>query len=305
MPLASLPPSAIAFVVAGAAFLGYGVLAGRGTSTARRVDALRSGPRLLGETLAARRTSTSSSAPPVFRAAAATAPGPMGIEIARRVGIAPELAERLLTIGRLTLGLLLGAGLPALGYAANREFSMLLVVYGTLGFGLGFFGPALIVSRLAAQRLRALQFGLPEAIELLIIAVEAGLALDDAIDRIVVELVDSQPAVAEELALTSADLKILPNREAALGKLAERVDLPSVRSFVNTLSQTMRYGTPLAQALRVVAGELRNDELLRLEENANKMPVLLTIPMVIFMLPSLFLIIGGPTVLKLINLLFR
>ena len=100
-------------------------------------------------------------------------------------------------------------------------------------------------------------------------------------------------------------LKILPNRDAALHRLADRTNLPSIRSVVITLSQTMRYGTPLAQALRVVAAELRNDALITLEERANRMPVLLTVPMVVFILPAVFLVIGGPTFLRLVDTFFR
>ncbi len=107
--------------------------------------------------------------------------------------------------------------------------------------------------------------------------------------------------MAEELAVTGADLKMLPNSDAALRRLADRVDLPSIRSVVITLSQTLRYGTPLAQALRVVAAELRNDGLRKLEEQANRMPVLLTVPMILFILPSIFMIIGGPAFLKVMD----
>jgi tight adherence protein C len=133
----------------------------------------------------------------------------------------------------------------------------------------------------------------------------AGLALEDAIDRIVPELRRSQPIVAEELALTSADLKILPSRDVALKRLADRIALTSVHSVVTTLSQTLRYGTPLAQAMRVVASELRNEGLATLEERANRMPVLLTVPMIVFILPSIFLIIGGPAALKIIDQFLR
>ncbi len=98
---------------------------------------------------------------------------------------------------------------------------------------------------------------------------------------------------------------LLPSRDEALRRFAERVDLPSVHSVVTTLSQTLKYGTPLAQALRVVAEELRNDGLLKLEEQANRMPVLLTVPMILFILPSLFLIIGGPAFLKVLDAFAR
>jgi tight adherence protein C len=151
--------------------------------------------------------------------------------------------------------------------------------------------------------MQSIERGLPDAIELLCISVESGLALEDAIDRVVPELWRSQPTMADELALTSADLKILPSRETALRRLSARVAVPSLHSVVTTLTQTLRYGTPLAQALRVVAAELRNNSLIALEERANKMPALLTIPMVLFVLPSVFLIIGGPSALRMIDAL--
>jgi tight adherence protein C len=135
------------------------------------------------------------------------------------------------------------------------------------------------------------------------VCVEAGLALEDGIDRIAFELKDSRPALADELALTSADLKILPSRDQALANLADRVDVASVRSVVTTLSQTMRYGTPLAQAIRVVAAEMRNESLIQLEERANRLPTMLTIPMMLFIMPTIFLVIGGPSVLRLIDML--
>ena len=180
-----------------------------------------------------------------------------------------------------------------------------LVGVASVGAALGWSIPSFALGRLALNRRRAIARGLADAIELLVIAVEAGLSLEDAMHRIVVELRRSRPAIADELAITSADLKILPSRDEALRRLAERVDLPSVHSVVTTLSQTLKYGTPLAQALRVVAEELRNDGLLKLEEQANRMPVLLTVPMILFILPSLFLIIGGPAFLKVLDAFAR
>jgi tight adherence protein C len=144
--------------------------------------------------------------------------------------------------------------------------------------------------------------GLPEALELLVVCVEAGLAFEDSLDRIVGELQLSQPLLAGELQQLSADLKILSSRDEALRNLAERIQAPSVRSVVTTLSQTLRYGTPLAQALRVSAAELRNNALLDLEERANRLPTLLTIPMMLFILPTIFLIVAGPVALRLMDI---
>jgi len=96
-------------------------------------------------------------------------------------------------------------------------------------------------------------------------------------------------------------MKILPNRDLALANLYERVNMPSIKSVVTTLTQTMRYGTPLAHALRSVAAELRNDTVLKMEERANQLPTLMTIPMIVFLMPTVFLIVGGPAALQLID----
>ena len=231
------------------------------------------------------------------------------LEFARRLGrfqIPADLAPQLFLLIRLSAGLVLGMVLVLfLHRFATTNAVWSLAAVGSLGAAVGWSIPPFAVRRLALNRRRAIARGLADAIELLVIAVEAGLSLEAAMNRIVVELERSQPAMAEELALTGADLRILPNRDEALRRLADRVDLPSVHSVVTTLSQTLKYGTPLAQALRVVATELRNDGLLKLEEQANRMPVLLTIPMILFILPSLFLIIGGPAFLKILDAFTR
>jgi tight adherence protein C len=102
-----------------------------------------------------------------------------------------------------------------------------------------------------------------------------------------------------------ADLRILPSRDVALTNFAERVDVPSVHSVVTTLAQALRYGTPLAQSLRVVAAELRNDALISLEERANRLPAFMTLPVILFLMPTIFLMVGGPAVLRLLDAFSR
>ena len=170
---------------------------------------------------------------------------------------------------------------------------------------LGWFGPSVILRALINKHAKAVAEGLPDALELLVICAEAGLALEDSIERTIGELQRSQPELAAELALTSADLRILPNRDEAFANLAERVDVPSVRSVVVTLSQTLRYGTPFAQALRVVAADMRTESLINLEDRANRLPALMTVPMMLFIMPTILLIVGGPAVLRLLDALFR
>lgn len=220
-----------------------------------------------------------------------------------RIGVPAAHAMLALLISQFLMIALMGL----LIYAATGRYHVFaaklpLHLLVSCGFGIvGWFIPERLVGRQIKRRSKAIVAGLPDAIELLVICVEAGLSFEDGLDRIIVELQQSQPELAEELALTSADLKILPSRDRALSNLAERVNMPSVKSVVTTLKQTMRYGTPLAQALRSVAAELRNDVILRMEERANQLPTLMTIPMIIFLMPTIFLIVGGPAALRLID----
>jgi tight adherence protein C len=224
-----------------------------------------------------------------------------------RIGIPAAHARKALLAARFIA--IAGLGLAVYfvaGSIAVLSSSPPLHLLASAGVGLaGWFLPGVLIGRAIGSRADAIVAGLPDALELLVICVEAGLSLEDGIDRIVGELRSSQPALAEELALTSADLHILPSRDVALDNLAARIDRPSVHTVVTTLSQTLRYGTPLAQALRNVAAELRNDALMRLEERANQLPTLMTIPMMIFIMPTIFLIVGGPAALRLLDALHR
>lgn len=222
-----------------------------------------------------------------------------------KFGIAPThagnmlIGVRLLTVAALAFAAFLLASHSSM-LAGSRTMPALLAMAGGIS---GWFVPALFIGRLIKSRTKAVVAGLPDALELLVICVEAGLAFEDGLSRIVGELEKSQPALAEELAFTAADLKILPSREQALANFAARIDAPSIRSVVTTLTQTLRYGTPLAQALRMVASELRNDTLVHLEERANQLPTLMTIPMMLFIMPTIFLIVAGPAALKVMDVM--
>ena len=297
--------AAMTFVVAGASFISWNAAVAR-DRIARRLDALR--PRLTIPVKMAGTNREGERDAPTMRAASGALLKARELEVVRRLAPLHLSADRALAIFfifRLSLVVLLALIPVFVAYQHNAAGAGLTRAagLGLLASGFGWLLPHIVIGRMLVRRERSIEKGLPDAIELLVISAEAGLALEDAVDRIVPELRHSRPAVAEELALTSADLKILPSRDAALHRLSARVAVPSVHSVVTTLSQTMRYGTPLAQALHVVAAELRNDSLLRLEEQANRMPVLLTVPMVLFILPSIFMIIGGPAALRLIDTL--
>jgi tight adherence protein C len=228
-------------------------------------------------------------------------------EVLRRLaalGLKPQRALAIYRAARLVLALAAGVvGLVAARGFLPEEAGVQLPLFIGAGAAMAlWFVPSIVVKRLAKARAKLVAAGLPDALELLVVCVEAGLSLEDGIDRAVIELRRSQPALAEELALTAADLKILPSRDQALAHLAERLAVPSVRSLVTTLSQTLRYGTPLAQAMRTVAAELRNDALLRIEERANELPVMLTVPLMLFIMPTIFLVVGGPAALRIIDI---
>jgi tight adherence protein C len=167
----------------------------------------------------------------------------------------------------------------------------------------GFFVPELYVSNLTKKRQLALSRALPDGLDLLVICAESGLSLDAALDRVANEIGGASSELAEELSLTSIELGFLPERRQALLNLNRRTNLPSIRGVVNTLMQTEKYGTPLSQSLRVLANEFRDQRLLKAEEKAARLPATLTVPMIVFILPVLFIVLIGPAVIKVMDTL--
>jgi tight adherence protein C len=169
------------------------------------------------------------------------------------------------------------------------------------GAALGFFAPELYVSNLTSKRQLSLSRGLPDALDLLVICAESGLALDVALERVANEVGGANPVLGEELQLTSIELGFLPERRQALINLSRRTNLASIRGVVNTLLQTEKYGTPLSQSLRVLANEFRDQRLLRAEEKAARLPATLTVPMIVFILPVLFIVLIGPAIISVMD----
>jgi len=168
---------------------------------------------------------------------------------------------------------------------------------------LGWRCPELLLSRLAMRRRLRLETSLPDALDLLVICAEAGLSLDHAIEQVGKVFRRSSPDVAKEFAATAAEMRVLPVRAQALENLAERVGLASLRSIVVTLNQSIKFGTSLAESLRVLAAEMRAERLTRYEQRAARLPVLLTLPLMGFVLPSLMVVIGTPLVLRIVDML--
>ncbi len=159
---------------------------------------------------------------------------------------------------------------------------------------LGYKAPDLWVSNRRTKRTDAVRKGLPDALDLLVICAEAGLTVDAAFSRVAKELGRAYPELGEEFALTSIELGFLTERRLAFENLSYRVDLESVKGVVTTMIQTEKYGTPLASALRVLSAEFRNERMMRAEEKAARLPAIMTVPLILFILPVLFIVILGP-----------
>ncbi len=168
-----------------------------------------------------------------------------------------------------------------------------------------FFGlmlPDILIKNATQKRQQELRKALPDALDLMVICAEAGLSLDAALDRVAREIGPTSAILAEEVGLTSVELNFLPERSRALQNLADRVPLPGVVALVNTLIQTEKYGTPLAQSLRVLSAEMRDERIMAAEAKAAKLPATLTVPMILFILPPLFVVLLGPAALRIMGL---
>jgi tight adherence protein C len=144
------------------------------------------------------------------------------------------------------------------------------------------------------KRSAAIRKGLPDALDLMVICAEAGLTVDAAFGRVAKELGKAYPELGDEWGLTAIELGFLSERRQAFENLAQRVDLEAVRGVVTTMIQTEKYGTPLASALRVLSAEFRHQRMMRAEEKAARLPAIMTIPLILFILPTLFIVILGP-----------
>lgn len=201
--------------------------------------------------------------------------------------------------------LILFLSLPAmawvgLGWSGVTPSARLLLTAAAAVAGL--LLPDAIARQLRRRYLAELERGLPDALDMMVICAEAGLGIETAIDRVAQEIGAANRPVALEFGLTSSELRILSDRRQALINLGERTRLDSLRRFSTTLLQTIQYGTPLSLALRTLAAEMRQEALVRYEARAARLPVLLTMPMILFILPTVFLVIAGPAAIGVLRL---
>jgi tight adherence protein C len=180
---------------------------------------------------------------------------------------------------------------------------VMMLRLGAVGIALmlGWRLPDFILSHLVRRRRLRLEQGMPDALDLLVICAEAGLSLNQAIEEISLQLRLSNKDVADEFSATSAEMRVLPDFGQALDNMVERTGLADLRSLTATLKQSLKFGTPLTESLRMIAAEMRATRHARIEERAARLPVLLAIPMLMFILPSLLMIVGTPLVLRIMD----
>ena len=171
------------------------------------------------------------------------------------------------------------------------------------GAYLGLKLPGMYVRRVRKKRYHNILKSLPDVLDLMTICAEAGLSLIAMLERVSRELAMAYPEMSEELSMTSIEIGFLPDRNKALSNLAERCNLRELRGMVSVFVQTEKYGTPIAQALRVLSTEFRQARMLRAEGKAARLPALMTVPMILCILPTLFIVILSPAILKLMTMI--
>jgi tight adherence protein C len=163
----------------------------------------------------------------------------------------------------------------------------------------GYYAPNIYISNIAQKRRESIVSAFPDALDLMLICVESGMSIEAAIAKVGAEVGGASIELAEELSLLTAELSYLPERRLAYEGLAKRTNHPGIRSVVTAMIQAERYGTPLGTALRVMAKENRELRLSAAEKKAAALPAKLTVPMILFFLPVLFIVIMGPAIIKI------
>ena len=214
-----------------------------------------------------------------------------------RAGIRTKDAAITVIFFRLVAPIMIG-GTAAIGvyllhwFPDASAFKQYMIVAGSLLTS--YKAPDIVVKNLITKRQQAIRKALPDALDLLVICAEAGLSVDAAFNRVARELTKAYPELGDEFALTAIELGFLTDRRKAFENLAQRVNLDSIRGVVTTMIQTEKYGTPLAAALRVLSAEFRHERMMRAEEKAARLPAIMTVPLILFILPVLFVVILGP-----------
>lgn len=224
-----------------------------------------------------------------------------------QAGFHSKDAIYVLAFFNLVLPIVLGiAGffiMKTFGAPPTSRWRLFNYIWPVLGAYIGLKAPLWYVRHSRKKRYHQIRKALPDVLDLMTICAEAGLSLAASLDRVSRELLIAYPEMAEELTMTSLEMGFLPDRNKALENLSVRCEMAEVRGIVSVLIQTEKYGTPIAQALRVLSSEFRQTRMLNAEQKAARLPALMTVPMIIFVLPTLFIVIIAPAAIKLMDTL--
>ena len=214
-------------------------------------------------------------------------------------------ALNLMLAAKVLVGLIVGMILYTSVVSGVEPIATGMRAFLTLPVGIvvGALAPEMLVNWQAKRRRKRISRSIPDALDLMVICAEAGLTLETALHRVSRELRSATPELALELATTEAELKVLPERRMALENLVYRTDAPEIASLAVTMNQAEKYGTSLSQALRTIAAEGRRTRMLRIEEKAARLPALMSLPLMVFVLPPCAVIVGGPAMVRLMGAL--
>ncbi|MCF8508059.1 MAG: type II secretion system F family protein [Hyphomonadaceae bacterium] len=202
---------------------------------------------------------------------------------------------------RFALPMVFGLGtLVYIWFVNDHDLSFNMKIGAVVvGFAAGFYGPNLFVENLITKRRTSIMRAFPDSLDMMLICVESGMSIEQAFARVGEEIGSASVELAEELALTTAELSYLQDRRQAYYNLAERTNHPGVKGVATALVQAEKYGTPMGSALRVMAKENREMRITEAEKKAAALPAKLTVPMIVFFLPVLFLVILGPAFIRI------
>lgn len=217
-------------------------------------------------------------------------------------GFTSPAAPKLFTLARLVLVLLLPTIYVLLASAGGKELSFFrLYLVGSALALLGLYLPNLFVTARADRRREAITNGFPDCLDLMLVCVEAGLGLEAAMDRVGREMLHSHPLVSALLSGATLQLRAGARRDEALRKMGDRSGVEEVRSFATLLIQSDKLGTSIGETLRVYADEMREKRRLRAEEKAHRLPVLISIPLVVCMLPTMIGVLMLPGAVRIVR----
>lgn len=202
--------------------------------------------------------------------------------------------KAVLTVGFALIALVVSRFLPSVT-------TQTLMLYVAVAAAVGLLAPNYVLSKALERHMRLLRNGFPDALDLLVVCVESGLGLGPALQRVAEEITVSHPELSLELATVNAEMRAGVQREKALKNLGERTGLPDIRGLVALLVQSMRFGTSVADALRIYAEEFRDKRMQAAEEQAAKIGTKMIFPLVLFMFPVFFVVAVGPAALRIID----